>query len=296
MSSEGPVTYVQAIAELRQPDASSDGPALVVIERRRGWIPVDWRELWQYRELLFFFTWRDIKIRYKQTVLGAAWAVLQPALTAAVFTLFFGRLARVPSDDIPYPLFAFAGLLIWTFVANAVSFAGASLVNSAHLITKVYFPRMLIPAAPIGAGLVDFAIGLGVFGFLMLWYGVAPSAQLIFVPVCIVLAALTALGVGLWLSALTACYRDFRFVIPFFVQIWLFCSPVVYPASLVPARWQWLFAMNPMTGIVGGCRAALLNRPMPWGHLAISGVLAAVILAGSLVYFRRVERRLADFV
>ncbi len=277
-------------------EGSSDSRPWVLIEPRRGWIPFDWQELWHYRELLYFLTWRDIKVRYKQTVLGAAWAVLQPALTAAVFTLFFGRLARLPSDDLPYPLFAFAGLLIWTFTANAVSFAGASLVNSAHLITKVYFPRMLIPAAPIGAGLLDLAIGIGVFGVFMFCYGVVPTTQLVFLPLCIAMAVTTALAVGFWLAALTAYYRDFRFVIPFFVQIWLFCSPVAYPASLVPDRWQWLFGLNPMTGVVGGCRAALLDRPMPWAHMATSAVLSLVLLAGALVHFRRVERRLADIV
>lgn len=267
---------------------------LTVIEPRRGWIPIDWKELSEFRELLYFLTWRDIKVRYKQTVLGAAWAILQPLMTMVVFTIFFGKLAKIPSDGIPYPVFAYAGLLPWTFFANSVSQAGQSLVNQQHLLTKVYFPRLFVPMAPVGAAFVDLMLASGVLGVIMAFYGVAPTTLIVIAPLLVLLTAVAALGIGLLLAALTVTYRDFRYVIPFMIQLWLFCTPVVYPVSMVPERWQWLLALNPMGGIVTAFRAALVGTPMNWNHLAISAAVAAGLLVLGAAYFRRVERRFAD--
>lgn len=269
------------------------GPA-IVLEARSGWIPINWRELWRYRELLYFLTWRDVQVRYKQTVLGVAWALLQPLAGMLVFTLFFGRLASMPSDGLPYPIFVFAGLLPWTFFANSVTQASNSLVSSAALITKVYFPRLLVPTGAVIACLVDLLISLSVMGMMMAYYRVSPPLMILIVPLLIPLTVMAALGVGVWLSALTLAYRDFRFVIPFMVQMWMFCSPVVYPLSLVPENWQWVLALNPMTGILNAFRAALLGLPMPWAHLATAVVVSLVALSTGLAYFRRVERRFAD--
>ena len=277
-----------------------DGPAplrtsaLSVIEPRRGWIAIDWQELWEFRELLYFLTWRDVKVRYKQTVLGAAWAVLQPLAAMIVFTIFFGRLAKIPSDGLPYAVFAYTGLLPWTLFANSVSQAGQSLVNQQQLLTKVYFPRMFMPAAPVAAALVDFALATCVLGGIMAYYRVAPGSLIWLFPLLVLLTVVTALGVGLLLAALTVTYRDFRYVIPFMVQLWLFCTPVVYPVSIVPERWQWLLALNPMGGIVASFRAALIGGPMDWGHLAISSAIAIALLVLGAAYFRRTERRFAD--
>jgi len=268
--------------------------AMTIIEPRRGWIAIDWKELWEFRELLYFLAWRDIKVRYKQTVLGASWAILQPFMTMVVFTVFFGRLAKVPSDGIPYPVFAYAGLLPWTFFANSVTHAGQSLVNQQHLLTKVYFPRMFVPMAPIGAALVDLALASCLLGVIMACYGVGPTALIGLAPLLVFLSAATALGVGLLLAALTVTYRDFRYVIPFMIQLWLFCTPVVYPVSIVPEPWQWVLALNPMGGIVGASRAALVGGPMNWTHLLISAVVALGVLCLGASYFRWTERRFAD--
>jgi lipopolysaccharide transport system permease protein len=265
-----------------------------IIQRRTGWIPIDWAELVEYRELLLFLTWRDIKVRYKQTVLGVAWTVLQPVLTMVVFSVLFGQIAQIPTEGLPYPVFVYAALLPWTFFANGINLSGTSLVNSAHLITKIYFPRVLVPCASIGAGLIDLFVSFGVLACLMLYYGVAPPVLVLLTPVLIVLTVAAALGVGFWLSALSVGYRDFRYVIPFLVQIWMFCSPVIYPVSFVPERWQWLLALNPMTGIISGYRGALLGQAMSWGQLGVSAAATALVFGGGLAYFRRVERRFAD--
>jgi lipopolysaccharide transport system permease protein len=267
---------------------------LTIIQPRCGWVRFDTQELWESRELLYFLTWRDIKVRYKQTVLGAAWAILQPLLTMLVFTIFFGRLAKLPSDGIAYPVFAYAGLLPWTFFANSVTLSGQSLVNQQHLLTKVYFPRVFVPAAPVAAGLVDLFLAGTVLAVMMVLYNVVPTGLLVLVPLLILVTAASALGVGLLLAALTVTYRDFRYVIPFLVQIWLFCTPVVYPVSIVPERWQWLLALNPMGGVVTASRAALVNGPMNWNHLAISSSVAVGLLIFGAAYFRRTERRFAD--
>jgi len=285
-------------------DASLPQPAPALVIGAGGRRPrLRLHEIWEYRELLYFFVWRDVKVRYKQTVLGAAWAVLQPAMSAVVFTVFFGRLAGVPSDGVPYPLFAYAGLVVWTFFAQGVSQAGNSLIGSANLITKVYFPRMVVPAASVLSGLVDLAVATPVLVLLMIGYGVRPGLAMLMVPAVLVLALATAIGVALWLSALTVEYRDVRYVVPFVVQLWLFVTPVIYPASQVrpllashglPA---WLLGLNPMAGVVEGFRWAVLGTPTaPWPLLAASALFAAAILTSGAYYFRAVERSFADVV
>ena len=269
---------------------------LVRIRASGGWVGLDLRSAWAYRELLYFLTWRDLKVRYKQTALGAAWAVLQPTLMMLVFTLFFGRLAGMPSDGVPYPLFAYAGLLPWTFFSNAVSGSGNSLVGSSHLITKVYFPRMIIPAAAVGAGLADLLLGFLVLVPLMLYYGVVPGAHLFMLVPLVLLAALLALGVGMWMSALNVKYRDVRFALPFLIQLWMFASPVIYPLSQVPQGWRWVMALNPMTGVIQGFRSALLGQPFDWGSLAASAAVTLAALVYAAYSFRRMEKSFADIV
>ncbi len=269
---------------------------LVVIEANRTWSMAHLRELWAFRELLYFLTWRDVKIRYKQTELGIAWAIIQPLFTMLIFTLFFGRLAGVPSDNVPYPLFAYAGLLAWTFFANAITNSGNSLVGSANLITKVYFPRMMIPGAAVAAGLVDFAIALVILVGLMIFYGVTVTWNILMFPVMLMLTTLLALGTGLWLSALNVKYRDVRFALPFVVQLWMFVSPVIYPASFLPEKYRWLLWLNPMTGIIEGYRSALFGRPFNWIALAISAAITIALLFCASYVFRRMEKSFADIV
>jgi homopolymeric O-antigen transport system permease protein len=269
---------------------------LVTIQPSGTWGVFNLRDVWNYRELLYFLIWRDVKVRYKQTALGVAWAIIQPLFTMLVFSLFFGRLAGVPSDNIPYPVFAYAGLLPWTFFANAIGNSGNSLVGSANLITKVYFPRMIIPAAAIGAGLVDLAISFLVLIPLMIYYGVAVSWNVLMFPGLVMLTALLALGVGMWLSALNVKYRDVRFALPFLIQLWMFVSPVIYPTSFLPERWRWVFALNPMTGIIEGYRAALFGHSFNWKALAGSTVITLAVLVYSSFSFRRMEKSFADIV
>jgi lipopolysaccharide transport system permease protein len=263
-----------------------------------GWRPLDVAELWRYRELLFFLVWRDVMVRYKQTVLGAAWAVLQPLTMMVVFTIFFSRLAGVPSDGIPYPLFAFAGLLPWTFFAAAVGFAGNSVVSSERLITKVYFPRLAIPFAAVGACVVDFAIAFGMLLVLMLWYGVVPGVALLLAPVVFVAIGLSAVGVGTALAALNVAYRDFRYVIPFLLQVWMFATPTVYMQP-DPSRGEAihaLLAFNPMTALVEAFRACCLGRPVPWTGLGIAAVASVAVFLAGCWYFRCVEDSFADII
>jgi lipopolysaccharide transport system permease protein len=271
--------------------------AVTIIEPKKGWVPIDIREIWDYRELLYFLTKRDIKVRYKQTVLGGLWAVIQPAFTMIVFTLFFGRLAKVPSDDLPYPIFVYAGLLPWTYFANAVSASGNSLVGNANLITKVYFPRLMVPASASLAGLLDFFIALFVLGALMIYYQVMPGAGIFLFPLLVALTFLCAVGVGLWLSALNVEYRDIRYAIPFFIQIWMFLSPVIYPVSLVKSEYRWLLALNPMGGVIHAYRASLLgHQPVDWPLLGLSSLMITGLFLGGLYYFRRMEKAFADVV
>lgn len=269
---------------------------LVVIEANKVWSAVQFKDLWAYRELLYFLTWRDVKVRYKQTELGIAWAIIQPLFTMVVFTLFFGRLAGVPSDNVPYPVFAYAGLLAWTFFANAITNSGNSLVGNANLITKVYFPRMLIPGAAVAAGLVDFAIAFLILVVLMFYYSVVITWSVLMFPVLVVLTTLLALGTGMWLSALNVKYRDVRFALPFLVQLWMFLSPVIYPASFLPEKYRWLIWLNPMTGIIEGYRSALFGRRFDWIALGASTVITVFLLIYSSYSFRRMEKSFADIV
>jgi homopolymeric O-antigen transport system permease protein len=251
-------------------------------------------EVWQARELLYFLVWRDIKVRYKQTVLGIAWSVLQPFLTMVVFTIFFGRLAKVPSDGVPYPLFSLAALVPWTYFSTAVSNGSSSLVGNQHLIAKVYFPRVLAPLAAVVMPAVDLAVSFGMVIVLMAWYHLAPTAGMLLLPLYVGLAVLTAFAVALWTSALSVRYRDARYVLPFLIQIWLFLTPVAYPASMVPERWRLLYALNPMATVVEGFRSSLFGTPSPGSMAAVAlGVVAAALVAGT-AYFRSVEGSIVD--
>ncbi len=268
-----------------------------VIRPTRGWRFLDLRELWTYRELVYFLAWRDIKVRYKQTVIGAAWAVIQPFFIMVVFSLFFGRLAGIPSEGLPYPLFYYSALLPWMYFANALTHATNTMVEHQQVITKVYFPRLILPFSAVLSGLVDFGIAFTVLVGMMLYYGIAPGLHALLVPGFLLLAVLTALGVGLWLSALNALYRDVRYAVPFFVQFWMFASPVAYPSSLVPAQWQWLYGLNPMAGVIEGFRWALMGQGRPPGGLFIVSIAAVLLfLVGGLFYFRKMEGTIADVV
>jgi lipopolysaccharide transport system permease protein len=261
-------------------------------------VPLRLGELWRYRELLYFLTWRDVKVRYTQTVLGVAWAVLQPFMQMVVFTIFFGKLGGMEKQTggIPYEVYSFAGLLPWTFFANAVSNSANSLVGSANLITKVYFPRLVIPLAAVGAGLVDFGVASGVLLLLMAFFRIGLSVQLLLVPLLLALVVVTATGVGMVLSALTAAYRDFRYVVPFMVQTWMFVTPVIFVPSIVPQHLRWILKLNPMYGVIDGFRAAFLGLPLDLGSLAMACVSAVVLFLGGAIYFRRTERRFADII
>ena len=282
-------------------ETPTDSPPLpvptTVIQPSKGLISLKLKELWDYRELLYFLIWRDIKIRYKQTVLGAAWAILQPLLTMIVFTIFFGRLAGVPSDGIPYPVFSFAALLPWQLFARALTESSNSLVGNQGLITKVYFPRLVIPMSAVLAGLVDFAISFVVLLIMMVYYGIIPNIHILTLPLFLLLAIATALAVGLWLSALNVIYRDVRHTIPFLVQFWLFLTPIAYPTSLVPEHWRTLYGLNPMVGVVEGFRWALLGKEGGVGPVVLaSALVVAVLLVGGLFYFRRMEKTFADVI
>lgn len=269
---------------------------LVTVEATSSWVALNLVDLWSYRELLYFLMWRDIKVRYKQTVFGVAWVVMQPLLMTIIFTVFLGRLARVPSDNIPYALFAYAGLLPWTFFSSAVSTTGNSLVGNAHLITKVYFPRIIIPTATIGARLVDFGISFLIMFGLMIYYRVEPTWHLVMLLPLVVLITLLALGFGMWTSALNVKYRDIGMALPVLIQLWMFASPIVYPASLVPPDWRWAYALNPLVGIMEGFRSALFGLRFNWTALAISTVITLVLLVYSAYAFRRREKTFADIV
>lgn len=279
-----------------------DAP-VTIIEPSRGWVALRLDELWEHRELLYFFVWRDVKVRYKQTALGAAWAVLQPLLTMLIFTIFFGRMAGIGSEGMPYPIFSYAGLLPWTFFSQGLGQASNSLVGSASLLKKVYFPRLIVPLSSVLGGLVDFAVAFVVLIGMMFWYGVQPGLGLLLLPVLLLLAAASALGAGLFLSAVNVEFRDVRYVMPFFIQLLLFVTPVIYPASKVTAKLEelglpgWLYGLNPMAGVVQGFRWALLGSGMNPGPLLAAGsAVTVLLLAGGLLYFRRMERTFADIV
>jgi len=290
-----PVGQRDALARAGAPD----DPELpvTVIRPSSGWVPLKLRELWRYRELLYFLVWRDVKVRYKQTALGAAWAIIQPFFTMLVFSLFFGRLANIPSDNIPYPLFSFAALVPWTFFANGLGQASDSLVGNANLIKKVYFPRLVVPFAAVLSGVVDFALAFVVLLVMMLFYGRVPTINVIWLPLLLLLALITALGVGLWLSALNVEYRDVRYVVPFLTQFWLFATPIAYPSSLLSEPWRTLYGLNPMVGVVEGFRWALVGTDTAPGTIVLVSALAALaILISGAYYFRRMEQTFADVV
>jgi lipopolysaccharide transport system permease protein len=272
-------------------------PPVMRITPPSGWWALPLGELWNYRELLYFFVWRDIKIRYKQTAIGAAWAVLQPFLTMLVFSLFFGRLAHIPSEGLPYPIFYYSALLPWMYFASALQNATNTIVENQRLITKVYFPRLALPLSAVLSGLVDFGISFLMFIAMMIYYRIHPSAALLWLPLFLLLAVLTALGVGLWLSALNAIYRDVRYVLPFLVQFWMFASPVAYPSSLVPEKWRWLYGLNPMAGVIEGFRWSLAGGGERPGRLIFvsAGVVLVVLLSG-VAYFQKMETTVADVV
>jgi lipopolysaccharide transport system permease protein len=268
----------------------------IVIEPPRGWRALDLAELWEYRELLWVLTERDIKVRYKQTVLGFAWAIIQPVMMMVVFSIFFGRLAKMPADGLPYPIFVYAGLLPWTFFANTISTSANSLVASSSLVSKVYFPRLVIPLSSAGSGLVDFAIALVILLAMMAWYGIGWTVSLFLAPLLIAGMIFIALGVGVVLAALNVAYRDFRYVIPFMVQFWLFATPVVYPASIVPEQWRWVLFLNPMAGFIQGFRSAFLGQAFDGTAVAVSFAVSVVIFLVGIAYFEKVERRFADII
>lgn len=275
----------------------SGGSPIVRIEARRGWLALDLGELWAYRDLIYFFVWRDIKVRYKQTVIGAAWAILQPVLTMIVFSLFFGKLAKIPSQGLPYPIFYYTALLPWNYFATALQGSTNIVVENQRVITKIYFPRVILPISSVLSGLLDFAISFAVFLVLMALYHTAPTKAVIWLPAFLLLLLLTALGVGLWLSALNALYRDVRYVVPFLVQFWLFASPVAYPSSLVPVKWRWLYGLNPMAGVIEGFRWCLTGQGNPPSMLLAASSLAVVLLALSgFVYYHAMEGTIADVV
>jgi lipopolysaccharide transport system permease protein len=276
----------------------TDDAPLLTLRPSKGWVSLKLRELWRFRELLYFLMWRDIKVRYKQTVIGAAWAIIQPFMTMVVFSLFFGRLAGIPSDGLPYPIFSYAALVPWTFFAAGLANASNSLVGSANLIKKIYFPRLVIPISTVLSGIVDFLLAFAVLLIMMVAFGIAPTANVIFLPFFLLLALITALGVGLWLSAMNVQFRDIRYVVPFLTQFWLFATPIAYPSSLIRNETlRALYGINPMAGVVEGFRWALLGtETAPSGILIISSVAAVLLLVSGAFYFRRMEKTFADVV
>lgn len=270
----------------------------IIIKPRKGLIPVNFKELWVFRELLFFLSWRDIKVKYKQTALGAAWAILQPFLTMIIFSILFGKLAKVPSEGIPHPIFVYAGLLPWNYFSSALSNSGNSLVASSNLITKVYFPRLIIPASASLSSLLDFFIASIILIGMMFFYHFTPNTLgMVMIPVLVFMTFIVAVGCGLWLSALNVEYRDFQYVIPFLVQIWMFVTPVIYPVTLFPEEYRWILSLNPMGGIIEAFRASTLgHQPINWNLLAISSAVAALVFITGLLYFRKVERSFADVI
>ena len=270
---------------------------IIRVEASNGWVSLRIKELWEYRELLYFLVWRDIKVRYKQTALGATWAIIQPFLTMVVFSLFFGRLAKVPSDGVPYPIFSFTALVPWSFFAYGLTQASNSVVSSSNLITKVYFPRLIIPIATVVSGIVDFVLAFAVLLGMMLYYRVTPTINILWLPLFLLLAFVTSLGVGLWLSSLNVKYRDVRYIVPFITQFWMFATPIAYSSSLLSQPWRTIYGLNPMVGVVEGFRWALLGTTTaPGPIIAVSSLAAMIIMIAGALYFRRMERTFADIV
>jgi lipopolysaccharide transport system permease protein len=276
---------------------SSDYKVPVTIIRPiEGWLSIDLKEIWEYRELVYTFAMRDIKVRYKQTALGAAWAIIQPFMMMVIFSIFFGRLAKIPSDGIPYPLFAYAALLPWTLFSEGITRSTSSMIANSNIITKVYFPRLVMPISGILSPLIDFIIAFVILTAMMLYYGFVPTTNVIWLPAFILLALMTSLGVGLWLSAFNVQYRDFQYTLPFLIQLWLFASPVVYPSTLLPEAYRWIYGLNPMAGVIEGFRWALLGTNPPSTMIAFSFVIVMVLLTTGAYYFKRMEKTYADVV
>jgi lipopolysaccharide transport system permease protein len=279
------------------PSRTMDEVPVVLIQPRSGWLSFDLAALYRYRELLYFLTWRDVIVRYKQAAVGVAWAVLQPLLTMVVFTVIFGRFAKMPSDNLPYPIFAFTALLPWNYFAQAIGRSGTSLVSNANLVSKVYFPRLVIPISGAIAPLVDFVISFVILLGMMVWYGIAPTWGILALPLFTLLAVVTAVAVSLYLAALNVKYRDVGHAIPFLVQFWMYASPVVYSVSIIPEKWRLLYSLNPMVGVIEGFRWALLGKEQPdFAVMAMSTIVVAILLVGGLVYFKRTERVFADII
>jgi lipopolysaccharide transport system permease protein len=284
----------RAVPAAAPADAAAEPPS-IVIRPTSGWARLRLGELWEFRELVFFFIWRDVKVRYKQTVLGAGWAIIQPLFTMLIFSIFFGRLANMPSDGLPYPLFALAGLVPWLFFMNGLSHGANSLVENEKLIKKVFFPRMIVPVSSVLAGLVDFAVASSLLVLAMLYYGIAPGPEIALLPLFVLLGAVGAMGIALWLSALNVQFRDVRYVVPFLGQVWMFATPIAYPSSLLSESWRLVYALNPMVGVVEGVRWTLLGAgEAQWGVYAVSATVAVVLLVSGAFFFRRVERSFAD--
>src|SRR5215813_7615251 len=283
--------------QTRSSSSSLSTEPTVVIEPSKRLLHLDLKAIWEYKELLYFLVWRDLKVRYKQTVIGAGWAILQPLMTMAIFTVVFGTFAKIPSDGIPYPIFAYSALLPWNLFANSLTRGGTSIVGNAHIISKIYFPRLLLPLSGILSPIVDFAIAFVILIGMMIWYGTLPTWGILALPLFMLLAILTALAVGLWLSALNVRYRDVGHTIPFLVQLWMFASPVAYPVSLIPEKWRLLYSLNPMAGVIEGFRWALLGNESPdFGVIAVSAVMVFALLIPGIVYFRYTERTFADVI
>ncbi|MCX6055484.1 MAG: ABC transporter permease [Chloroflexi bacterium] len=280
-----------AIETLKRPD-------IVMIKPVKGWVALNLKDLWMYRELIYFLTWRDLKVRYKQSVLGVLWAILKPVMTMVVFTIFFGNFAKMPSDGVPYPIFSFTAVVPWEFFAAALSVSARSMVSSGNMVSKIYFPRIIVPLSSVMANLVDFLIAFVILIGMMLVYHITPTINILWLPFFLLLAFITAFGVGLWFSALLVMYRDVGYLLPFLTQLWMFASPVAYSTSLVPEKWRILFSLNPMAGVIGGFRWALLGieQSVSFGMLAISSGIAVAIMISGLYFFRRMERIFADMI
>jgi lipopolysaccharide transport system permease protein len=297
---QGEVNQVAVSSEIIFQEKTTSLPVsrqFLRIQPSEGWVSLKLGELWQYRELLYFLTWRDIKVRYKQTALGAAWAIIQPFFTMVVFSLFFGKLGKIPSDGVPYPIFSFAALVPWTFFATGLSQSANSLVGSANMIQKVYFPRLVIPISTVFAAAVDFLLAFVVLLLMMLYYHIVPTINVLWLPLFVLLALVTSLGVGLWLSAMNVQFRDIKYVVPFITQFWMFATPIAYPSSLLPQPWRTVYGLNPMVGVVEGFRWALLGtKGAPGPIIAASSVAALILLVTGAFYFRRMEKTFADVV
>jgi lipopolysaccharide transport system permease protein len=292
-----PAVGARTAADAATSSAHGDEPgAMRTLRPSRGWVGLNLRELWRYRGLLYFLVWKNVKVRYKQTILGGAWAILQPLGTVAVFSVFFGRLGHIPSDGVPYPIFSLAGLVPWSFFSLALNESANSLIGSQQLITKVYFPRLAIPISTVVAALVDFAVMCLLLLVFVVAYGVVPGVRIVWLPLFVLLTILTSLGAGLWLAALNVSYRDVRYLLPFFTQLWMFLTPIAYPSSLVPDSWRAVYGLNPMVGVVDGFRWALLGTQPPGAMLVVSSSVAVALMLSGVIYFRRRERMFADVI